>query len=121
AVNGWWIGRLIRRADTLAARASRWMGCTVSLVSLRVAALGLTAQVSPHLDRRADDKAILFGTLTVAVVALGYALARLLEATGSDIAPGPPTGEPSLAIATHNGMRSPRVLDSSNNPRESTT
>lgn len=88
ALNGWWIGRLIRRADALAARASQLMGCTVALVSLGVAALGITRQLSAGVDSWADDKALLFGTVTVAVVALSYALARLMDAIGGGTKPG---------------------------------
>jgi high-affinity nickel-transport protein len=83
ALNGWWIGRLIRRADALAARASQCMGCTVALISLGVAALGITRQVSTSVDNWAEDKALLFGTVTVAVVALSYGLTRLVGAIGA--------------------------------------
>jgi len=96
AVNGWWISRLIRRADALAARISQWMGGTVAMVSLGVAALGITRQVSANVDRWADDKALLFGAVTVAVVAIGYALARLVDAFGGGMAAGTSILEPCL-------------------------
>ena len=82
-MNGLWISRLIGRADALAARASRLMGGTVAIASLSVAALGATRQVSASVDRWADDKALLFGALTLTMVSLSYVLARLMNPTAA--------------------------------------
>jgi high-affinity nickel-transport protein len=46
-LNGWWIARLIARADEMAALASRIMGAAVAAVSLLVAALGLAGCCRP--------------------------------------------------------------------------
>lgn len=86
-LNGLWISRLIRRADSLAARASRLMGGAVALASLGVAALGVTRQVSASVDRWADDRALLFGALTLALMSLGYMLARHMHRTPAVAAP----------------------------------
>jgi len=107
ALNGWWIGRLIRRADALAARASQLMGCTVALVSLGVAALGITRQLSSSVDRWADDKALVFGTVTVAVVALSYALARLVNAIGGGTEPAE-RSDPLMRLALSPALPRPR-------------
>lgn len=81
-LNGWWISRLIRRADALAARASRVMGCSVALASLGVATLGIARQFSAEVDGWAGDKALLFGAVTLAMVTLSYVLTRVLGETG---------------------------------------
>jgi high-affinity nickel-transport protein len=86
-LNGWWIGRLIGRADAFAARASQRMGIAVAVLSLGVAALGIARQVSGRVDRWADEQALLVGAATVALVTLTYAVARLLDPRRARIAP----------------------------------
>jgi len=76
-LNGWWIGRLVRRADALAARASRRIGLAVAALSLGVAALGIARQLSGVVDRWAGDQALLFGAATVVLLTL-TALARVM-------------------------------------------
>jgi len=71
-LNGWWISRLISRADRTAAIASRVMSVAVSSVSLIVAALGIGKILSPSLDGWSDGKELMFGMLVVAVIALSY-------------------------------------------------
>jgi high-affinity nickel-transport protein len=78
AVNGWWIARLIARADQIAAVASRVMSIAVSAVSLLVAAMGIAKLVSPSIDAWSDGKELAFGAVVVAVIALSYVAARLL-------------------------------------------
>ena len=73
-LNGWWIGRLVRRADAFAARASRRMGLAVAALSLGVAVLGIARQLSSSVDRWAGEQALLFGAATVVLVTLTYAL-----------------------------------------------
>jgi high-affinity nickel-transport protein len=96
-LNGWWIGRLIRRADAFAARASRRMGIAVAVLSLGVAALGIARQLSGRVDRWADEQALLVGAATVALVTLTYAVVRVLDprrARGAPALDGPrPLGE----------------------------
>ena len=77
-LNGWWISRLIARADQIAVLASRIMGTAVAGVSLLVAALGLGKVLSPTLDGWTDGKELAFGAVVVAVIALSYRLARWL-------------------------------------------
>lgn len=77
-LNGWWISRLIARADQIAALASRIMGAAVGGVSLLVAALGIAKLVSPSLDGWAEGKELAFGAVVVGVVALSYLAANTL-------------------------------------------
>jgi high-affinity nickel-transport protein len=75
-LNGWWIGRLVRRADACARRASRRMALAIAGLSLGVAALGIARQCSVGIDRWAGEQALLVGAATVVLVTLTYALAR---------------------------------------------
>jgi high-affinity nickel-transport protein len=77
-LNGWWIARLIARADQVAAIASRVMGAVVAGVSLLVAALGIARWASPAVEAWTDGRELGFGVTVLAVVALGYALALWL-------------------------------------------
>jgi len=72
-LNGWWIGRLLCRADALAARASRRMGLAIAGLSLGIAALGIARQLSVGVDRWADERTLVFGFATVALVTLAWA------------------------------------------------
>jgi high-affinity nickel-transport protein len=77
-LNGWWISRLLARADARAARASRVMSAGVAGVSLGVAALGVARWLSPLLDDWADARGALFSAVVVAVVLASYLAARVL-------------------------------------------
>jgi high-affinity nickel-transport protein len=77
-LNGWWVARLLQSSDARAARASRVMGTAVALLSLGVAALGITRWLLPHVDGWADEQGLAISTVLVVVVAGSYALARLL-------------------------------------------
>ena len=77
-LNGWWLSRLLARADSLAALASRIMCGAVSGLSLGVAALGLARLLSPGFSAWADGKALLFSAASLGLVALCYLLARWL-------------------------------------------
>ena len=85
ALNGFWIARLLRRADETARVASRVMSLVVAGVSLLVATLGISKLVSPAIATWSDGKEILFGLALVGVVAIGFlcalALARRSLAT----------------------------------------
>jgi high-affinity nickel-transport protein len=76
ALNGWWIARLMARADQIAALASRIMSLAVSGVSLLVAALGLGKLLSPAWADWADGQGLAFGLIVVGVIGLSYLLAR---------------------------------------------
>jgi high-affinity nickel-transport protein len=75
-LNGWWISRLIARADQIAALASRLMGSAVAGVSLLVGAMGLAKMLSPAFDDWTDGKELMFGAIVVGTVAGSYWLAR---------------------------------------------
>ena len=79
-LNGWWMARLIARADEMAALASRIMGAAVAGVSLLVAALGISRLVSPAFEAWSDGKELAFGALLVLSLAASYLLARGLAA-----------------------------------------
>lgn len=83
-LNGLWIARLIARADRLAALASRVMGFAVAAVSLLVAGFGLARMVAPRLDDWGEGKELAFGAAVIAVMALAYAVARLVVARAVD-------------------------------------
>lgn len=79
-LNGWWIARLIARADEVAALASRIMGSAVAGVSLLVAGLGISRLLSPAFEAWSDGKELAFGGALVLVLAASYLLARALAA-----------------------------------------
>ncbi len=81
-VNGFWISRLIRRADRTAAIASRVMALTVAGVSLAVGSFTLVKLLVPAVDAWADGREVFFGTTVVASVLLAFAFAmRAARAT----------------------------------------
>lgn len=77
-LNGWWVARLLASSDARAARASRVMGAAVALLSLGVAALGITRWLLPHVDGWADEQGLAISAVLLVVVAGSYALARVL-------------------------------------------
>jgi high-affinity nickel-transport protein len=77
-INGFWISRLLCRADQLARVASRVMSLAVAGVSLLVAALGAAKLASPMVDAWSDGKELVFGAAVVAVIGGSFALALLL-------------------------------------------
>jgi high-affinity nickel-transport protein len=68
-INGFWISRLICRADQIALIASRVMGLVVAGVSLLVAAFGVAKLSLPAVDAWSDGKELFFGVAVVAVIA----------------------------------------------------
>ncbi|MDE1928772.1 MAG: nickel transporter [Burkholderiales bacterium] len=79
-VNGWWIARLIARADQVALLASRVMGLAVAGVSLLVAALGIAGLASPAFRRWGEPRELAFGAAVVGLVGASYLGARVLAA-----------------------------------------
>jgi len=75
-LNGWWMARLMARADEVAALASRIMGAAVAAVSLLVAALGLSRWLSPAFEAWSDGKELVFGAGLVLIVVTSYGLAK---------------------------------------------
>ncbi len=78
-VNGWWISRLIARADQTAAVASRVMSLAVSSVSLLVAAFGIGKFVSPSIEHWGDGKELALGLAVIALIGTSYVLASRLK------------------------------------------
>ncbi len=74
-INGFWISRLICRADQIALIASRVMGLVVAGVSLLVAAFGVAKLNLPAVDAWSDGKELFFGAAVVTVVAGSFLLA----------------------------------------------
>jgi high-affinity nickel-transport protein len=77
AVNGLWISRLLARADTLAAVASRTMGLAVAGVSLLVGGLGAARLAWPGQDGWRS------GAVVLVVIFASYALAHGLARRAS--------------------------------------
>ena len=77
-LNGWWISRLIARADQIAALASRIMSVAVSSVSLLIAGLSIGKMASPLIDNWSEGKELVFGGIVVSVIALSYLVAKTL-------------------------------------------
>ena len=77
-LNGWWISRLIARADQIAVLASRIMSVAVSGVSLLVAGLGIGKMASPLVENWSEGKELVFGAIVVLVIAASYLVASTL-------------------------------------------
>lgn len=77
-LNGWWISRLIARADEVAALASRIMGAAVGSVSLLIGLLGLAKLLSPAIEAWTDGQELVLGAAVVLTLLTGYGLARWL-------------------------------------------
>jgi high-affinity nickel-transport protein len=77
-LNGWWIAKLIARADQIAVIASRVMGAAVAGVSLLVAALGIARWAWPAFENWTEGRELAFGTTVLAVMVLSYGLALWL-------------------------------------------
>lgn len=86
-VNGFWISRLICRADQLAAVASRVMSLVVAGISLLVGAFGVAKMSLPVVDAWSEGKELFFGGGVVAVIAASFLVAvrlsRIVPATAS--------------------------------------
>ena len=79
-INGWWISRLIHRADQTALVASRVMGLVVAGVSLLVAFFGMAKFVSPAVEAWSNGKELVFGGALLAIIALSFVFAvRLIR------------------------------------------
>lgn len=78
--NGWWIARLIARADDTARIASRVMALAVAGMSLLVAAYGLARLVLPGMEVWSEGKELVLGLAVIGVIfasfMLGLRLAR---------------------------------------------
>lgn len=79
-LNGWWISRLMARADARAARASRLMSAAVAVVSLGVAGVGLLRWLSPALDQGIEPHGLWLAAAVLATVATVAFAARASSA-----------------------------------------
>jgi nickel/cobalt transporter (NiCoT) family protein len=77
-VNGFWISRLILRADQVAAVASRVMSLAVAGVSLLVGTFGVMKMSLPTIDAWSEGKELFFGAGLVLVIAGSFLLATHL-------------------------------------------
>ena len=71
-LNGWWIARLVRRADERAAVASRCMSVAIAFLCFVLAAYGLVKYALPQLGERTDRWAPGLGAATCVVLLLVY-------------------------------------------------
>lgn len=76
AANGLWISHLLQRADATARTASRIMGVTVALLSLSVAALGLSRRFFPEASSWQDGRELFIGCSIIGVIAVSFLFAR---------------------------------------------
>jgi len=76
AANGLWISHLLRRADATARVASRIMGITVALLSLAVAALGLSRRFFPQASAWQEGRELFIGIAIIFIIAVCYLFAR---------------------------------------------
>ena len=79
AANGLWISHLLQRADAMARTASRIMGVTVALLSLFVAALGLSRRFFPEASSWQEGRELFIGCAIVAVIAASFLFARYMQ------------------------------------------
>lgn len=75
-LNGWWVARMVARADRAAAFASRAMSAAVGGASLLVAGLGAARLLWPRVDAWSEDAGLAPAAAVAAIVAFG-ALAAL--------------------------------------------
>jgi high-affinity nickel-transport protein len=81
-INGFWISRLIRRADRLACAASRVMGLAVGGLSLLVAGFGVMKYASPVVSGWSEGKELAFGLSFIVVIASSFLLAVRMSRAG---------------------------------------
>jgi high-affinity nickel-transport protein len=72
ALNGWWVARMVLKADRKAASASRWMSAAIGGLCLAIAASGLARLGLPQLDAQLSAFAPVVGVATILLVALAY-------------------------------------------------
>jgi len=75
-LNGWWISRVVARADRTAARASRVMAFAVGASSIAVAALAAARLAAPDLDGFLEARGLMVSAMVFAAVATAILLGR---------------------------------------------
>jgi high-affinity nickel-transport protein len=83
AANGLWISHLLRRADATARAASRVMGITVALLSLFVAALGLSRRFFPEASSWQEGRELFIGCSIILIIAASFLFARYSQQRAS--------------------------------------
>lgn len=78
-INGFWISRLIVRADEVARIASRLMSLVVAGISLLVGTFGIMKLSMPGIDAWSEGKELFFGAAVVTVIGVSYLLALRLS------------------------------------------
>ena len=78
-INGFWIARLLRRADATALIASRIMGLTVGCVSLGVALFAIAKWTLPAVEAWSEGKEMLLGGGVIFLLAASYLVAVQLR------------------------------------------
>jgi len=86
-INGFWISRLISRADRAAAIASRVMSLVVAGISLMVGAFGAMKMSLPVVGSWSEGKELYFGSALVALIAGSFLLAIRLSRVREFMAP----------------------------------
>jgi len=71
-LNGWWIARLVRRADRRAAIASRYLSVAIAGLCFVLALYGLAKYALPQLGARAEAWAPAIGAATCGFLLLVY-------------------------------------------------
>jgi nickel/cobalt transporter (NiCoT) family protein len=72
AVNGWWVARMVVRADARAAAASRWMSLAVGGLCVAIAAAALAKLAVPSVERLLTVYAPLIGVGTLLLIFAVY-------------------------------------------------
>ena len=72
ALNGWWVARMVQRADARAAAASRWMSVAVGALCLGIGAAGLARIAMPRVEHLMDAYAPAVGVLTFVLILVVY-------------------------------------------------
>ena len=88
-INGFWISRLIVRADQIAAIASRVMSLVVAGVSLLVGVFGVMKLSLPSIDAWSEGKELFFGGGVVTVIGGSFLLSLRLSRARSAVASVP--------------------------------
>lgn len=83
--NGFWIARLLRRADHRARVASRVMGLMVAAISLAVAGLGLARWLQADISHWYEGKELMVGVAVIILLTTSFILGNRL-ARGSPVA-----------------------------------
>jgi nickel/cobalt transporter (NiCoT) family protein len=83
-LNGWWMGRLIQRADAQAIALSRTLGFVIGALSIAIAGLGIVKYFSPELAGLFDGAALLIGLAMALGIPVFFAFA--LRAAGKPAA-----------------------------------